>query len=75
MQPSMMEEDAMVMIRIFDIKGRIVNTLINSHESAGRKAVAWNATNEMGESVAAGMYIYMIESGGFSKVRKMLFLK
>ena len=68
-------EDAMVMIRIFDIKGRIVNTLINSHESAGRKAVAWNATNEMGESVAAGMYIYMIESGGFSKVRKMLFLK
>jgi hypothetical protein len=68
-------EDAQVMIRIFDIQGRIVRTLVDGHEDAGRKAVPWNATNQVGEPVAAGMYIYMIQSGGFSQVRKMLLLK
>jgi hypothetical protein len=68
-------EEAQVMIRIFDIQGRIVRTLVDGHEDAGRKAVPWNATNQVGEPVAAGMYIYMIQSGGFSQVRKMLLLK
>ncbi|MFL3014558.1 MAG: hypothetical protein ACJZ2B_02035 [Candidatus Neomarinimicrobiota bacterium] len=43
------------MIRIFDIKGRIVNILINSYKSAGKEVVAWNATNGMGEPVAADL--------------------
>ena len=68
-------EDAQVVIRIFDIQGRIVSTLVNGQEDAGRHAVPWNATNSVGEPAAAGMYIYMIQSGRFSQVRKMLLLK
>ena len=68
-------EDADVMIRIFDIQGRMVKTLVSGQEKAGRKSIVWNATNNLGEPISAGMYIYMIQAGEFRQVRKMVLLK
>ena len=68
-------EDADVMIRIFDIQGRVVKTLVSGQEKAGRKSIVWDATNQIGEQVAAGMYLYLIQSGEFKQTRKMVLLK
>jgi hypothetical protein len=68
-------EDANVNITIYDIMGRRVKTLINSNQTAGYWNVRWNATNNLGEPVSAGMYIYMIQAGEFRQTKKMVLLK
>jgi flagellar hook assembly protein FlgD len=55
--------------------GRIVKTLVNGSQTAGYKSIQWNATNNLGEPVSAGMYIYMIQAGEFRQTRKMVLLK
>jgi len=62
-------------ITIFDINGRIVKTLINETQDAGKKLVAWNAKNETGLLVAMGIYFYRIEAGDFRQTKKMILLK
>ena len=68
-------EDAMVNITIYNMMGKVVNNLINSQQTAGSKTLRWNATNENGEPVSAGIYIYIIQAGTFSQTRKMVLLK
>jgi surface protein len=68
-------EDGLVNINIYDMMGRIVKTLINSSQTAGYKEVQWNATNDLGQPVSAGMYIYTIQTGEFRQTRKMVLLK
>jgi hypothetical protein len=68
-------EDAMVNITIYDLMGRSIKSLVNSNQSAGYRSIQWNATNNLGEPVSAGMYIYMIQAGKFRKTKKMVLLK
>ena len=68
-------EDAMVNITIYDMMGRVVSNLVNNQQSGGYKSVQWNATNNQGEPVSAGVYLYSIEAGEFTKTRKMVLLK
>jgi len=55
--------------------GRRVKSLVNMAQSAGYRSVRWDATNGFGEPVSAGMYIYMIQAGQFTKTKKMVLLK
>ena len=68
-------EDVMVNITIYDMMGRQVKTLINGKQSAGYKSLKWNATNNLGQSVSAGLYLYMIQAGDFRQIRKMVLFK
>ena len=68
-------EDAMVNITIFDVMGRSIKSLVNMTQSAGYRSIQWDATNNLGEPVSAGMYIYMIQAGGFRQTKKMVLLK
>ena len=68
-------EDAQVRIIIFDITGRKIKSLVNDQQSAGFKSVIWDATNESGQPVSAGMYLYRISAGEFHQVKKMVLLK
>ena len=68
-------EDAMVNITIYDMMGRVVSNLVNKQQYGGYKSVQWNATNNQGEPVSAGVYLYSIEAGEFTKTRKMVLLK
>ena len=68
--------DEMVYLAIYDVMGRKVRTLVSSkNQRAGYHRVTWNATNDLGQSVAAGMYVYTIQSGKFNQTKKMLLLK
>jgi len=68
-------EDAMVNITVFDMMGRVVRTLVNGQQSAGYKSLQWNATNNSGQPISAGLYIYTIQAGEFNQTRKMILLK
>ena len=68
-------EDAVVNITIYDMMGRVVNTLINGSQTAGYKTTQWNATNDRNEPVSAGLYLYTIQAGQFTETKKMVLLK
>ena len=65
----------MVNITIYDMMGRVVKTMINRQQNAGFKSVQWNATDNFGQPVSAGVYLYQIEAGNFTQTKKMLLLK
>jgi len=68
-------EQATVNIIIYDMLGREVRTLVNTTQDAGFKSVIWNATNDYGKPVSAGVYLYQIQAGEFVQTRKMVLLK
>ena len=68
-------EDALVNITIYDLMGRSIKSLVNSNQSAGYRSIQWNATNNLGEPVSAGMYIYALQAGEFRQTKKMVLLK
>ena len=68
-------EDALVNITIYDLMGRVVKTLINDQQTAGYTSLRWDATNEAGSPVSAGIYLYTIQAGDFRQTKKMVLLK
>ena len=65
-----------VSLRIFDILGREITTLISGIQTAGEHTVEWNGKNSEGQSVASGMYFYQLRTNdGFISTKKMLMLK
>ena len=68
-------EDALVNITIYDMMGRIVSNLVSSQQNAGYKSIQWDATNNAGQPVSAGLYLYTIQVGKFKQTKKMVLLK
>ncbi|MBH10002.1 MAG: hypothetical protein CMG74_06560 [Candidatus Marinimicrobia bacterium] len=68
-------EMADVSITIYNITGQRVHTLVQGQHFPGRYRVMWNATNDYGQPLASGMYIYMIRAGDFTSVKKLMLLK
>ena len=67
--------DEYVTVIIYDVMGRKIKSLINTNQEAGYRSITWNATNDLGQPVSAGMYIYTIQAGEFKQTRKMVLLK
>ena len=70
-----LSENSHVKITIYDMLGRKVKTLINETQDAGSRTVIWNATNDYGEPVSAGIYLYQIKAGEYLQTKKMVLLK
>ena len=68
-------KDSFVIIRVFDMSGNEVKTLVNETKGAGFNSVQWNAINNQGEPISAGVYLYSIEADDFIQTRKMILLK
>ena len=69
-------KDALLNITIYDMLGREIKTLINGGTiTAGSRTVQWNATDDQGMPVSAGVYLYSLETGGFRQINKIILLK
>jgi len=68
-------KDSFVNITIYDILGNVVRNLINKKEISGYKSAQWDATNNAGQPVSAGLYLYTIQAGEFMQTKKMVLLK
>jgi len=64
-----------VILKIFDILGREVTTLVNEDKSAGNYEVKWNAKNNSGSAVSTGIYFAKFFSGSKTKYLKLMLLK
>ena len=78
--PYHLAEPADVTLTIYDTKGAVVRQLDLGHQQAGyytnrSRAVYWDGRNQFGESVASGLYFYILTAGEFTASRKMLILK
>ena len=68
-------EQSMVVMTVYDLMGREVTTLVNQVQKAGYHTIRWNGTDQSGQVVSAGLYIYRITAGDYSVARKMILLK
>ena len=64
-----------VTIRVYDVAGRSVRTLLDGVVEPGRHAAVWDGTNDSGEAVGSGIYFCTMEAPDFHDSRKMTLLK
>ena len=64
-----------VKLVIYDIMGRKITTLVNTHMEAGYKNIVWNGTNDYGKTISSGIYIYRIIAGNNIETMKMSYIK
>jgi|SaaInlStandDraft_1057018.scaffolds.fasta_scaffold41059_2 hypothetical protein len=68
-------EDSFVSITIYNMLGNVVNNIVRTKQSSGYKTVQWNAKDNLGQPVSAGVYLYSIETKDFRQTKKMILLK
>jgi hypothetical protein len=68
-------ENSLVNITIYDMLGRKVRTILNQQQDPGYKSLIWDATNDYGKPVSAGIYLYQIQAGEYITTKKMVLLK
>jgi hypothetical protein len=64
------QKDANVVVSIFNMKGQLIETLVNEHQSSGTHQVQWDA-----KGMASGTYLYKVQVGDEALTRKMVLLK
>ncbi|MEW6060931.1 MAG: cohesin domain-containing protein [Bacteroidota bacterium] len=67
--------DVPVKLKVYDMLGREIRTLMNGNMNAGYHQVVWDGTNNSATQVATGIYIYRIEAGSFVSTKKMMLIK
>ena len=78
--PYQLAESAEVILTIYDMNGQLIQRLAVGHQSAGMyqnrtRAAYWDGRNQLGESVASGLYFYTLTADNFTATRRMLILK
>ncbi|MEK7263744.1 MAG: M4 family metallopeptidase [Bacteroidota bacterium] len=70
-----LKENVNVELKIYNLIGEEIITLINEYQEAGYKTVTWDGKDNTGYNVSSGLYIYRIVAGNFSQSNKMILLK
>ena len=68
-------EASHVDLRVYDVAGRLVRTLLNERTEAGSHEVVWNGTDESGSTVSSSVYFYMLIADEATVTRKMVLLR
>jgi hypothetical protein len=68
-------ETGHVRITVYNLIGQTVRTIVDGIRPAGSHRARWNGRDDQGRALADGVYLYRIEAGGFSAVRRMVLLK
>ncbi|QXD16700.1 T9SS type A sorting domain-containing protein [Rhodocaloribacter litoris] len=68
-------EEVHVRLVVYDIQGREVARLVDSAQKPGYHTVIWDGRTDAGTPAASGLYLYRLEAGSFSAVRKMMLVR
>jgi CotH protein/chitobiase/beta-hexosaminidase-like protein/lamin tail-like protein/parallel beta helix pectate lyase-like protein/type IX secretion system substrate protein len=68
-------KNSKVELKIYNILGQEVKTLVNNFEEKGVKAVTWNGNDNFNKRVSSGIYFYRISANEWSDIKKMIFIK
>jgi len=64
-----------VELKVFDITGRDIKTLVDEYQPAGLQSVIWDGKNNLGYAVKSGIYLCQIKSGNQTQIKKMALIK
>ncbi len=64
-----------VMLRVFDVSGRAVRTLVDENRDVGEHTAIWDGRNDRGEKVASGVFFYKLEAPGYKSAKKIVILQ
>ncbi len=70
-----LKENGYVELKIYNVIGQEIKTLINEEQTAGYKTITWDGTSNEGIQSPTGIYIYQIRTGTFTQSQKMMLLK
>jgi hypothetical protein len=73
--PFVLPEAGRVRLRVFDLEGRLVRTLVDGVRPAGRQEVRWDGRDDRGRPVSSGVYLVRLEAAGEKLSRKMVLLR
>jgi flagellar hook assembly protein FlgD len=64
-----------VALKIYDVMGRLVRTLVDERMQPRRKTVAWKGLDDHGNPVATGVYFLRMRAPGYADTRKLVLLR
>jgi hypothetical protein len=71
-----LRDPSAVNLTIYDVTGKLVQTLVAAEPTpAGHHEVVWKGRDQAGRVVAAGVYFYRLDAGGYSETRKMILVR
>ncbi len=70
-----LKDPEQVRLSIFNLRGQLVRTLVNSDLPAGRHRFVWNGKDDQGHSVGSGVYYYRMLTSGYRQTSKMLLME
>lgn len=69
------KERAHVTLKIYNVSGQLMKTLVNEEKAPGLFTIQWNGKNNAGDPVASGVYFCRMVTKDFSQTRKIIVLK
>jgi hypothetical protein len=70
-----LKEKGLVTLKVYNVAGQLVRTLVNEVKDANSYTVAWDGKNDRGGAVASGIYFYKMDTKDFSQTKKMVMLR
>ena len=64
-----------VSLKIYNLQGQLIRSLVDADKLAGSYSVIWNGTNDQGVRVSSGTYLYTLKVNGFEATKKLVFMK
>jgi hypothetical protein len=74
-QGSMLKGPSHITLKIYNVMGQLVKTLVDKEKLPGSYQVIWDGKDEQGEVVGSGIYFYRLQAGNFTNTAKMSLLK
>ncbi len=72
---SMIHGSIRTTLKIYNIRGELLRTLVNESKQAGTYEMIWDGRDEDGNQVASGIYFYQLKTGDYRRTKKMVLLK
>jgi len=69
------EKDCDVTLKIYNLAGQLVKTLVNEYQTSGHYTIIWYGDTDAGGEIASGVYFYRIKAGDKAAIKKMVVLK
>jgi flagellar hook assembly protein FlgD len=70
-----LQQPGHVILKIYDITGRLVQTVVDEHKASGEHSLMWNGMDASGRTVSSGVYFYRIDTNGGHDTKPMILLK
>ena len=64
-----------VSLKVYDLAGRVVSTLVNTMQDRGAYTIEWRGTNDEGRPLPSGAYFYRLTAGDFEQTKKIILIR